>query len=79
METHIVVTQKRSLIGQDKRHHVVMRSLGLRRIGHTVELNDTAPIRGMVTKVQHLIEVQMRAGPRAKTAAAVKKTPKKAS
>jgi large subunit ribosomal protein L30 len=72
METHIVVTQKRSLIGQDKRHHVVMRALGLKRIGHTVELSDTAAIRGMVTKVQHLIEVSLKAGAKTKGAVPVK-------
>ena len=35
----------------------VVKSLGLRRIRHTVELKDTAEIRGMIHKVRHLVEV----------------------
>jgi large subunit ribosomal protein L30 len=34
-----------------------LRSLGLRRINHTVEHQDTPQIRGMVHKVRHLVEV----------------------
>jgi large subunit ribosomal protein L30 len=35
-----------------------LRGLGLRRIGHTVKVEDTAAIRGMVRVVAHLIEVR---------------------
>ena len=34
-----------------------MRGLGLRRIGHTVELQDVPSIRGMIYKVRHLVRV----------------------
>jgi large subunit ribosomal protein L30 len=51
------VTQLKSRNGSDKRQLDTLRSLGLRRIGHTVEVNDTPQIRGMVHKVRHLIKV----------------------
>ena len=51
------VTQRRSRNGCDKRQLDTLRSLGLRRIGHTVEVNDTPQIRGMIHKVRHLVEV----------------------
>jgi large subunit ribosomal protein L30 len=35
----------------------VLKSLGLRRIRHTVELKDTPSLRGMIHKVRHLVEV----------------------
>ena len=51
------VTQRKSRNGADKRQLDTLRSLGLRRIGHTVEVNDTPQIRGMLHKVRHLVEV----------------------
>jgi large subunit ribosomal protein L30 len=53
----IRVTQRKSRNGCDKRQLDTLRSLGLRRIGHTVEVNDTPQIRGMIHKVRHLVEV----------------------
>jgi large subunit ribosomal protein L30 len=53
----IKVTQRKSRNGSDKRQIDTLRSLGLRRIGHTVEVNDTPQIRGMLHKVRHLVEV----------------------
>jgi large subunit ribosomal protein L30 len=47
----------KSLIGSTKRQRETVKGLGLRRIRHTVELKDTPEIRGMVTKVAHLIRV----------------------
>ena len=52
------VTQRRSRNGSDKRQRDTLRSLGLRRIGQTVEVNDTPQIRGMIHKVRHLVEVE---------------------
>ena len=52
------VTQRKSRNGCDKRQLDTLRSLGLRRIGHTVELSDTPQARGMLHKVRHLVEVQ---------------------
>ena len=51
------LTLVRSLIGSTERQRAVVRGLGLRRIRHTVERQDTPEIRGMVTKVLHLVQV----------------------
>ncbi len=51
------VTQRKSRNGSDKRQLDTLRSLGLRRIGHSVEHEDTPQIRGMIHKVRHLVEV----------------------
>jgi large subunit ribosomal protein L30 len=51
------ITQRRSRNGSDKRQIDTLRSLGLRRIGHTVEREDSPQIRGMIHKVRHLVEV----------------------
>jgi len=51
------VTQLKSRNGSDKRQLDTLRSLGLRRIGHTVEVNDTPQARGMIHKVRHMVEV----------------------
>ena len=53
----LVVTQRRSRNGCDQRQRDTLRSLGLRRIGHSVEHEDTPQIRGMIAKVAHLVEV----------------------
>ncbi len=52
----IRVTQRRSSVGSDKRQLDTLRSLGLRRIGHTVEIKDCDQARGMVHAVRHLVE-----------------------
>ena len=51
------LTLVKSLIGATKRQRETVYGLGLRRIRHTVERQDTPEVRGMVTKVAHLIEV----------------------
>jgi large subunit ribosomal protein L30 len=51
------VTQRKSRNGCDKRQLDTLRSLGLRRIGQTVEVSDSPQIRGMIHKVRHLVEV----------------------
>jgi large subunit ribosomal protein L30 len=55
--TSIKVTQRKSANGSDKRQKDTLRSLGLRRIGHTVEVSDSPQARGMIAKVRHLVEV----------------------
>jgi large subunit ribosomal protein L30 len=52
------VTQIRSRSGSNKRQLDTLRSLGLRRIGHTVEVKDCEQARGMVHAVRHLVEVE---------------------
>ncbi len=54
---HVKVTLVRSTIGFDKRQANVVRGLGLRRLGHTVEVQDVPSIRGMIHKVRHLVRV----------------------
>ena len=54
----VKVTLVRSPTGFDGKQGVVTRSLGLRRIRHTVELKDTPETRGMIHKVRHLVEVE---------------------
>jgi large subunit ribosomal protein L30 len=53
----VKITQRRSRNGSDKRQIATLRSLGLRRIGQTVEVADSPQARGMISKVRHLVEV----------------------
>jgi large subunit ribosomal protein L30 len=52
------ITQRKSRNGCDKSQLATLRSLGLRRIGHSVEHSDSPTIRGMLHKVRHLVEVE---------------------
>ena len=52
------VTQFKSKNGSDKSQLDTLRSLGLRRIGHTVEVEDTPTARGMLHKVRHLVRIE---------------------
>jgi large subunit ribosomal protein L30 len=56
--TTLTVTQRRSGNGSDRRQLDTLRSLGLRRIGHTVQVRDCPQARGMLHAVRHLVEVQ---------------------
>ncbi len=49
------VTLRRSWIGYEKTQREIVRSLGLRRIGHSVEVVDNEATRGMIRAVQHLV------------------------
>jgi large subunit ribosomal protein L30 len=51
------VKQTRSRNGSDKSQIATLRSLGLRRIGQTVEVQDSPQAKGMIAKVRHLVEV----------------------
>jgi large subunit ribosomal protein L30 len=52
------VTQVRSIIGYDRKQREVVRGLGLRRIGHSVEVLDHPAMRGMIQKVRHIVVVE---------------------
>ena len=52
------ITLVKSTIGFDKKQDRVVTGMGLRRIGHTVELQDTPATRGMILKVRHLVTVE---------------------
>ena len=51
------IQQVRSAIGRPRNQREVLRGLGLRRIRHVVEREDTPAVRGMVTKIPHLVEM----------------------
>ena len=53
----IRVTLTKSVIGRLPSHKACVKGLGLRRMHHTVEVEDTACTRGMINKVSHLVEV----------------------
>lgn len=48
----------KSAIGYSERQKATIRALGLRRLGDEVEKDDHPTIRGMITKVGHLVEVE---------------------
>ncbi len=54
----LTVVQRRSANGSNQRQLDTLRSLGLRRIGHEVQIEDCPAARGMVHAVRHLVEVQ---------------------
>jgi large subunit ribosomal protein L30 len=54
----IRVTQTKSSSGRLRTHRDTVRGLGLRRIRHTVELEDTPEIRGMINKISYMLRVE---------------------
>lgn len=54
----IRVTQIRSSAGRLVKHKACVAGLGLRRIGHTVEVEDTPSTRGMINKVSYMVKVE---------------------
>ncbi|MDQ5815462.1 MAG: 50S ribosomal protein L30 [Actinomycetota bacterium] len=52
------VTQIRSAQSRGAKQQGTMRALGIRRIGQSVEHEDVPVIRGMIRKVEHLVEVE---------------------
>lgn len=55
--SQLSIRLKRSQIGHPKKMRLVLRGLGLRKIGQTVSRPDTPQVRGLVNKVRHLVEV----------------------
>ncbi len=58
MAATFTVTYRKSAIGYNKDQKDTIKRLGLRRLNQSVELADTPAHRGMVHKVQHLVDVQ---------------------
>lgn len=56
-EKAIKVIQVRSAAGRDKRTHKTLQAMGLGRIGKSQSYPDNSAIRGMLNKVQHLLEI----------------------
>ncbi|ARC83695.1 MAG: 50S ribosomal protein L30 [Clostridium argentinense] len=52
------ITLTKSLIGRKKDHIATVNALGLKKIGKTVEHEETPQIRGMVNKVNYLLKVE---------------------
>ncbi|MEW5873261.1 MAG: 50S ribosomal protein L30 [Chloroflexota bacterium] len=57
-EKIVRITLVKSPIGYSKRHKATIRALGLRRMNQTVEHVDSATLRGMLAKVNHLVVVE---------------------
>ncbi|MCX7674115.1 MAG: 50S ribosomal protein L30 [Thiobacillaceae bacterium] len=54
----IRVTLVRSPIGTKREHRACVRGLGLKRLNHTVELEDTPAVRGMIRQVAYLLKTE---------------------
>jgi large subunit ribosomal protein L30 len=54
----LAITQVKSKNGSDQKQLATLRSIGLRKIGHTVEREDSPQLRGMLHRVQHLVTVE---------------------
>ncbi|PCJ45798.1 MAG: 50S ribosomal protein L30 [Gammaproteobacteria bacterium] len=54
----VKVTQLKSSIGRLPNHKASLKGLGLRRIGHTVEVEDTPSVRGMINAVYYMVQVE---------------------
>jgi large subunit ribosomal protein L30 len=57
VDTKVTVRLVRSVIGRPPDQVATVRTLGLRRINQTVEITDSPSLRGMLTKVRHLVDV----------------------
>lgn len=57
-KSKLKVTLKKSKYGRVKSHLECVHGLGLRKIGHSVVVEDTPSIRGMINKVSYLLEVE---------------------
>ncbi len=57
-EAKLRIKWVKSSIGYSKRQKVTIKSLGLRRLGDTVEWKDDPVTRGMVNRVRHLVEIE---------------------
>ena len=58
MAKTVKVTQVKSSIGRLPKHRATLKGLGLRRINHTVELENTPSVRGMINQVSYMIKVE---------------------
>lgn len=58
MASKLKVTWSKSSIGYAETQKRTIKALGLKRLNHTVEHNDTPVIRGMTQKVRHLVTVE---------------------
>ncbi|TDT50416.1 50S ribosomal protein L30 [Fonticella tunisiensis] len=52
------VTLSKSLIGKKEDHIATVKALGLRKIGQSVDHEDTPQIRGMIEKIKYMVKVE---------------------
>jgi large subunit ribosomal protein L30 len=53
----IKIKQIKSRIGAPKTQRLTLDTLGLKKLNHTVEHEDTPSLRGMINKVHHLVKI----------------------
>ena len=58
MASKLKITLVKSMIGRPEKHRRVLRGMRLTKMHKTVELEDTASVRGMVHKVSHLVTAE---------------------
>ena len=58
MSKTVRITQIKSSIGRLPKHKATLRGLGLRKINHTVELEDTPCVRGMINQVNYMLKIE---------------------
>lgn len=54
---NLKITLVKSISGSNKKQAATVDALGLRKIGQTVEHPDNAAVRGMISRVRHLVSV----------------------
>jgi len=57
MNTKLQVTLVKSIIGRPKKHRDVVSGLGLSKLNQSVELVDSPEVRGMISKISHMLNV----------------------
>ena len=58
MMAKLRITYRKSAIGYTERQKATIKALGFRKLNQTVEQEDSPAIRGMISKVEHLIDVE---------------------
>lgn len=58
MARELVIRQRKSAIGEKQEAKRTLRALGLRRLNHSVVRPDAPTVRGMLSRVAHLVEVE---------------------
>ena len=58
LDKKLKVTLVRSINGRLAAHKACVRGLGLRRMHHSVEVEDTPAVRGMINKVNYMVKVE---------------------
>jgi len=58
MEKKLKITLKRSLIGCNEKQRNIAKGLGLKKTYSSIVLPDTPAVRGMINKINHLLDVK---------------------